>query len=208
MTKIKTSVKHFRQFRRLRQKGSVLFVSLMILLMLTVVGLSSMNNSIVELNIASNIQEKAIAYQASLAGLDSAMCLVNTADDPFTKYYDINPAISDGTGLEVKFQADNTSELNIFKDQTNTDITNTACSISSGQINDGTHNTIASLTGEILDVQIKQVAFQIDCPRETNASSTDDIKCHNYVLRSRYQYSNTAASVTTWAGVSRQVPAN
>ena len=91
MFKIKTSIKHFRQ------QGSVLFVSLMILLMLTVIGLSSMNNSVVELNIASNIQEKAIAYQASLAGLDSAMCLVNTNEDPFTKYYSINSEIADGT---------------------------------------------------------------------------------------------------------------
>jgi hypothetical protein len=191
---------------RSRQQGSVLFVSLIILLLLTIIGLSSMNNSVIELKIANNIQEKAIAYQAALAGLDSAMCLVDSDDDPFRKDYDINLGISDGSALEVQFQTDASSEKNAFQDSDDANITNTACSITSGKIHDGTSNTIASLTGETLAVEIKQVAHQTDCPRETKASSSGDIKCHNYVLRSQYQYSNTDSSVSSWAGVSRQVP--
>jgi len=80
-------------YRPFYNQGVVLFISLIILMVLTIVGLSAMNNSNVELQTASNNQEKNIANQAAQAGLNAVMCLGDedltgsSDDNPFNKTY-------------------------------------------------------------------------------------------------------------------------
>lgn len=52
-----------------RQSGSVLIVSLVILLVLTLLGLSGMSNTVLQERMAGNLQESMSAFQAAEAGL-------------------------------------------------------------------------------------------------------------------------------------------
>lgn len=54
---------------QLKQQGSVLMISMVILLILTLLGLSGMNATILQERMASNVQEKNTAFQAAEAGL-------------------------------------------------------------------------------------------------------------------------------------------
>lgn len=55
-----------------QQSGSVLFISLMLLLMLTILGVTAMNNVTLEERMAGNLRDTELAFQASEAALRDA----------------------------------------------------------------------------------------------------------------------------------------
>jgi type IV pilus assembly protein PilX len=58
--------------RKINESGSVLIVSLVILLVLTLLGLSGMTNTVMQERMAGNMQESMSAFQAAEAGLRDA----------------------------------------------------------------------------------------------------------------------------------------
>ncbi|MCP3851191.1 MAG: hypothetical protein GY694_13270 [Gammaproteobacteria bacterium] len=187
-----------------KSKGAALFASMMILILLTAIGLASMNSSVVELKIATNLQEKSIGFQSSQAGIDTVMCLTDTLDNPFDLKYELVEDVE--TDPSLKFQWDTVHDTGFPYYNRNpisgiTDATSkTTCSI----VSDG--DAVSNISNTELAVATRQVARKIDCPREENASSFGKIKCNNYIIDSRYSYGASGASATTWAGLSRQVP--
>ena len=59
--------------RRGRERGAALIVGLVLLLALTVLGVSGMNMSTLELTMAGNLQAKEAAFQAAETGIDIAV---------------------------------------------------------------------------------------------------------------------------------------
>jgi type IV pilus assembly protein PilX len=59
--------------RRSRQKGAALFVGLVLLLVMTVLGVSGMNTATLELAMAGNAQAQQQAFQAAETGIDVAI---------------------------------------------------------------------------------------------------------------------------------------
>jgi type IV pilus assembly protein PilX len=76
------------------QKGAALIVSLILMLVLTVLGISAMNMSTLELQMAGNNQASQLAFQAAETGIDRAMAGNVTTVSPTT--YN-NVALGDGT---------------------------------------------------------------------------------------------------------------
>jgi len=65
------------------QSGSSLFISLVILGLLSIIGATSLNSSMVELRAAGNVNKSMASFQKSDAGINAAMSLVGEAQDPF-----------------------------------------------------------------------------------------------------------------------------
>lgn len=63
---------------RFRQRGSILVISLIILLVLTVLGLSSMSTSTMEERMSGNTRDRARALQAAEVGLRRAETFIDT----------------------------------------------------------------------------------------------------------------------------------
>ncbi len=66
------------------QRGSSLFISLVILGLLSIIGATSLNSSMVELRAAGNVNKSMASFQKSDAGIHAAMSLVGEAQDPFS----------------------------------------------------------------------------------------------------------------------------
>ncbi|MDH5516206.1 MAG: PilX N-terminal domain-containing pilus assembly protein [Gammaproteobacteria bacterium] len=56
-----------------KQRGIALVIGLVMLMILTIMGVSSMSNTTLQLKIARNTQEQNIAFQTALAGIDFAI---------------------------------------------------------------------------------------------------------------------------------------
>ena len=65
------------------QSGAVLFVSLIILALITILGVNTLSGGMTELKIAKNNDQIHESVQNADAGVGGAMSLVNTANDPF-----------------------------------------------------------------------------------------------------------------------------
>lgn len=78
---------------RANQAGSVLIVSLVILLVLTLLGMSGMGNTIMQERMAGNLQESMSAFQAAEAGLRKGEDDIAANIDPTTVF---NPDCSSG----------------------------------------------------------------------------------------------------------------
>lgn len=184
-------------------KGAVLFVSLIILMVLTMVGLSAMNNSHVELQTAANSQEKNIANQAAQAGLNAVMCLADEnssgtgEDNPFNNTY-------------VKINTDGSMPGQVFNwdwDRTSYDganispfasVTQTNCSLSSGNLEIGTG------VSNDLAVAVRRTINSTPL-RSEGGSSVDELCCQKYIIDSRYNFSGSGAKAYIWAGVCRLI---
>lgn len=73
------------------QRGASLFVSLIILALLTMLGTTTLSSSMSELKIARNSQQTIDALQKTDAGIDATMSLINTANHPFNGVDNANP---------------------------------------------------------------------------------------------------------------------
>lgn len=176
-----------------KQTGSVLFISLMMLLLLTIIGLAGMSNSLTELKISNNLKERSIAFQFAQSGIDATMCLSVTSDNPF----DLDLQLTDiSENPASQFVWDKTYD-NFNKDPFS-GVTNTTCSVSGG--------IVGGIPASDLLVALRQTAKKVQCPRERDGSSYGVIECNNYVIDSRYYFGGSGANVVTWAGASRQVP--
>lgn len=58
------------------QQGSVLVISLFILLVLTIIGATAMNDTVMEERMSSNFQNGSIAYQATESGINSTFVTI------------------------------------------------------------------------------------------------------------------------------------
>ena len=80
--------------RRIHQRGAALIVGLVLMLVLTVLGISGMNMATLELTMAGNAQFSQLAFQAAETGIDVALSgPVNTAA-PFNY---TNVSLGDGS---------------------------------------------------------------------------------------------------------------
>jgi len=174
------------------------------LLSLTIIGLSAMNNSFVELKSASNVQEKDLAYQAAQAGLDSVMCLGDqtrsgtTANNPFDNTYTIITKTE--TDPSLKFEWDKTYDTENLSPFDN--VNQATCSVSSGSLSIGT--TAGNNTSDDLAVAVRRIPNSASL-RAIKGNSYEKLECHNYIIDSRYDYPTSGANATVWAGVCRQV---
>lgn len=71
-------------FPQIRQKGSALIISLLFLLVLTIIGISSMGTTMLEEKMSGNLRDQQLAFQAAESALQSAETyiekIVSTAD--------------------------------------------------------------------------------------------------------------------------------
>lgn len=81
-------------FNLQKQKGSVLILSLLILVVLTMIGVSSMSSSSLQEKMAGNFRDREIAFQSAEVALAAAENYVSSS---------INTANLSGTGLYLQF---------------------------------------------------------------------------------------------------------
>lgn len=67
---------------RNRQSGAALFIALVLLLVLTLIGVTSMSSTTVQERMAGNLRDKNIAFQAAEAALINAESILETAIIP------------------------------------------------------------------------------------------------------------------------------
>jgi type IV pilus assembly protein PilX len=84
----------------IKQKGAVLIVSLVLLLIMTLLGLSSMNNTILEERMAGNLRNSNLAFQSAESALRAAEDVIfswNSETEPggLTGFYSKNDAPAD-----------------------------------------------------------------------------------------------------------------
>jgi type IV pilus assembly protein PilX len=77
-----------------KQKGAALIIGLVLLLVLTVLGISGMNMALLEMTMAGNTQASQLAFQAAETGIDVAMSGPVSTSTPQT-YTDV--PVGDGT---------------------------------------------------------------------------------------------------------------
>ncbi len=65
-----------------QQSGAALVVSLIILLAMTLVGITSMKSSSTEITMAGNLRESGLSFQAAEAGLSAAEQILESGNDP------------------------------------------------------------------------------------------------------------------------------
>lgn len=65
-----------------KQQGAALVVSLIILVAMTMVGITSMKSSSTEMTMAGNLRESALTFQAAEAGLSSAEAILIAGNNP------------------------------------------------------------------------------------------------------------------------------
>lgn len=73
-----------------KQNGAALVVSMIILVAMTMIGITSMKSSSTEMTMAGNLRESAITFQAAEAGLSAAEAVLLTGIDPPNMLDDID----------------------------------------------------------------------------------------------------------------------
>jgi type IV pilus assembly protein PilX len=91
-----------------KQAGAALIVSLVILLALTMIGITSMKSSSTELTMAGNLRESALAFQAAEAGLDTADNILQARNEPdsILQPEDVDPDYLTNTTWDAATTAD------------------------------------------------------------------------------------------------------
>lgn len=91
-------MKAHHQYKNIsRQQGMAMIISMLILLVLTLVGVSSMNNTILEEKMSGNVRDYNIAFQAAESALAEGEDTIGSAALPaFTGTDGLYPATSDG----------------------------------------------------------------------------------------------------------------
>lgn len=185
--------------------GMVLFIALIMLLSLTIIGLSAMNNSFIELKTAANVQEMDIAYQSAQAGLDAVMCLTNkersgTKDDnPLDNKYKVITKAEEEPILQ--FEWDKTYDVeNVSPFEGVTRIT---CSVDDGKLEIGSTGSINN--NDDLAVAVRRLENGKN-PRTEKGTSYGILECQNFIIDSRYDYPTSGANATVLAKICRQKP--
>jgi type IV pilus assembly protein PilX len=81
-----------------KQKGAALIVSLIILVAMTLLGITSMKGTSTELSMAGNLRESALSFQAAEAGLRNAESVVEASTSA--------ASLTGSTGYIAEFDAD------------------------------------------------------------------------------------------------------
>lgn len=90
------------------QRGATLFVSLIVLVLLTILGVTTLNSSIMGLRVAGNTQARMDALQKADAGISATMSLSNSpTDNPFNGTSSANPFAGISTALNPLKDIDN-----------------------------------------------------------------------------------------------------
>lgn len=90
---------------RNKQSGAALVVGLIMLLVLTVLGISGMNSTIVERRMANNTQVAQNAFQSAETGVDRALTApaFNTGADVIVPIVEINPGSGNFVATTTQF---------------------------------------------------------------------------------------------------------
>jgi len=89
------------------QNGAVLIVSMVILVALTMLGVTSMKSSLTELTMAGNIRESGLTFQAAESGLGFAEEIIEKTTSIPTKFNDSDGFLSEGA-LDPDYLKDST----------------------------------------------------------------------------------------------------
>ncbi len=76
---------HKAVYRRSRQRGAVLVVAMLFLLVVTVISVVAAGNSTFSLKMSSNLQDSYDSFQSAEAGVNGIMFLVGTSNDAFDR---------------------------------------------------------------------------------------------------------------------------
>jgi type IV pilus assembly protein PilX len=85
-----------------KQAGVVLIVSLFMLLLLSLIGLSGMQSTALEEKMASNSRDQNIAFQAAEAALRAGEKIIEDADSPDKSNFTSDPVNANGLHLETE----------------------------------------------------------------------------------------------------------
>ncbi|MGD8560143.1 MAG: pilus assembly PilX N-terminal domain-containing protein [Gammaproteobacteria bacterium] len=122
------------------QSGSVLIVSLLILLVLTVIGTTSLNETVMEEKMASNFQKGNIAFQAAESAINNTFIKLSQSRDLVEQAETVRPVIDEPDQNWPR---------------------NEDCILANGSVCDPEENTTHYNTGEkvMLDTEVRHVGY-------------------------------------------------
>jgi type IV pilus assembly protein PilX len=168
-----------------RCDGSALIIALLILIVMTILGISTVTTSTQEMIMAGNTQDSSSSFQASESGITGTMSLVATSNDPF----DGKDHTDDKDDSKFNAFYDTTSPFNKKSTHPLYDVEKTGDNIA---VNITIHVPIDGVT-------------EVTCPRKARGSSVDIVTCENYVLDSTHTSSSTGAHTKIAEGTSREI---
>jgi hypothetical protein len=162
---------------RYRQQGAVLIVSLLMLIVLTIIGISALTNSGMETRMAHNFQHSQIVFQAAETSIDKVLVAGTSVDNPF--YVEANDPMVTSMSKGI-------------------DDTTTAVTYSSTELDPADHLGEASISSTNT-VVYKAVG---NCP----GTSFGELVCHKFEVISAANIVATGARATHTLGFARAAP--
>jgi type IV pilus assembly protein PilX len=170
------------------QKGLVMVFALLVLLSITILGVSSVSSSLLQTKMASSLERKSVAFdaaEAALAGVifeseDETILSDVLADDPLTEARR-NPALD--------FTVENLSCFD--NNRARREVT------SSGMTVTTVHNTAAQFSNQGDVNSWSQTAFVREqaCRGSSNVISGSNIRCHVFMVRGCGQAAGSSYAV-------------
>ncbi len=165
------------------QQGVVLIVSLLILLVLSIIGVSAISNTSMQERMSNNFQQSMVAFQANES------TIIKTIMDGDKSHHSYSETINSTTGLSP----------DPLKNATNAPVFSTTTTVTYNADPYNHLNGVALTTTETVSYHDKTS----DCP---SGSSMGSVFCHNFELKARTTIAANNAGPTHVQGVVRLGP--
>jgi len=182
------------------QKGLVLVFALLVLLSITILGVSSVSSSLLQTKMASSLERKSVAFDAAEAAIAGVM--FESEDETVLS----DPAMTDPLsearqGITLNMAAD---QLGCFdNNRTRRDVTAKGMTVSTR------HVTPAQFSAQGAVRSWSQTAFVREqaCKGSSNVISGSNIKCHVFLVRGCGQADGSSYAVANTLSASVYAPA-
>jgi type IV pilus assembly protein PilX len=184
-----------------KNSGMVMVFALLILMSLTILGVSSVSSSLLQSKMASSMESRSLAFDAAESAIAGVM--FESEDEVILNDDDLNDPLSDargGTQLDLDVQ-----ELSCFEDDTWTNRTLTNSGLSQGT----QHTAVGNYTEKPVVNSWSRAAFvrEQPCVGSSNVIGGSNISCHIFIVKGCGQLQDSNYAVANSLNASVFAPA-
>ncbi|XOV78881.1 MAG: PilX N-terminal domain-containing pilus assembly protein [Aestuariibacter sp.] len=185
-----------------KQQGLVLVLALLVLMTLTIIGITSVNSSLMQAKMASSLETSALAFDAAEAAISGVA--YEAEDDVLladTATLDVISQARQDTELDPELQ-----DLSCFDDANWVNRTLTATGLSPGVTHTatGSYNANPEVTSWSRTAFVKEQA----CEGSSNVIGGSNISCHIFLVRGCGQLATASFAVANTLNAATFAPAS
>jgi type IV pilus assembly protein PilX len=184
-----------------KQKGLVMVFALLVLLSITVLGVSSVSSSLLQTKMASSLERNSVAFDAAEAAIAG---VVFESEDEIL--------LNDNANMDPLSEARQNTELNLTVDTLSCfDDNRIRREITSQGLDFGTRHTVSAVYSEQGNVEgWSQTAFVREqaCRGSSNVIGGSNIRCHVFLVRGCGQAQGSSYAVANTISASVFAPAS